>query len=663
MAKRLTRGQELLRQRLVGRGITLSLGAVLSVMAQNGSAAVPPALAAGLGKAASLFVGGKPMAGHVSIGAVALAGGVLRGMTLTKLQIATVMLLGLVTLGAGTAVCLSGGGSAAAPTAATDTSPARPVAMAGTRAVAADDDDEAPAERLRHKLDQLVNLDKGIDANTPLKDALEFLSDRYDLTLVVDEKAFEARGVPKVNEQPVMLPKLVGVRLRAVFRLMLGQIELNNGLVGGIRIKGDALHIVPVEPCEPDDRWLPHSWSRRLLRPVAWNKDIVAGTSLALVFKELAAKYGEPIIIDAKAFQALGVMKPSELTTPDCKLDGQSVALHHVLDLLMEELSNKSYSVHYRVKPEALEITAVKRDSPEETALWKALTVVRERGANQRKVAAYGRKLEKSVTLSKEIPEFTPLRDALEFFADEFDVTLVVDTTAFAALGLLQVEEERVKLLPQKDVPLGALLDKVLEQVRHEDWKAGTIVREEYVEITPKHTNVKERKPLSQKQLAGLWDMLAEKHWQRPVLAGQTLARFPEQALALLQERLQPAPAPDPKQVAEAARWVKELASDRFANRDRAATELAKLGAAAVPALRAALASQPTLDLRTRVESLLAKLEVPLTRERARELRAVHLLEEIGTLEARQILENLAKGARAAWITDRAKDALERLNN
>jgi len=39
-------------------------------------------------------------------------------------------------------------------------------------------------------LEKPINLDKGIDHNTPLKDALEFLSDRFDVTILVDISAF-----------------------------------------------------------------------------------------------------------------------------------------------------------------------------------------------------------------------------------------------------------------------------------------------------------------------------------------------------------------------------------------------------------------------------------------------------------------------------------------
>jgi hypothetical protein len=81
-------------------------------------------------------------------------------------------------------------------------------------------------QNARKSLEKLVNLDKGIDA--PLKDALEFLSDRYNVSLFVDTQAFEALGCQKVEEQPVTLPKMVGVKLSLVLRDLLRQMKMDD---------------------------------------------------------------------------------------------------------------------------------------------------------------------------------------------------------------------------------------------------------------------------------------------------------------------------------------------------------------------------------------------------------------------------------------------------
>lgn len=79
---------------------------------------------------------------------------------------------------------------------------------------------------LRDKLNKPVTLDKGIDPNTPLKDALEFLSDKEDLTIIIDTEAFKAEGLAEVESQAVKLSKMSGVSLGTVLRLLLGQLQV-----------------------------------------------------------------------------------------------------------------------------------------------------------------------------------------------------------------------------------------------------------------------------------------------------------------------------------------------------------------------------------------------------------------------------------------------------
>src|SRR5205814_1501697 len=108
--------------------------------------------------------------------------------------------------------------------------------------------------------------------------------------------------------------------------------------------------------------------------------------------------------------------------------------------------------------------------------------------------------------------------------------------------------------------------------------------------------------------------------------------------------RLRPAPAVDSGRL---ERWLRGLESDRFVERERATTALERLGDAAVPYLRRALAGTPAPETRRRLEHLLEKLE-PLSRtpQRVREVRAVEVLERIGTPGARALLQALAGGGR-----------------
>jgi hypothetical protein len=87
-------------------------------------------------------------------------------------------------------------------------------------------DDPVTLQKIRdmkNKLAKPVTLEEGIAANTPLRDALGFLSDRYDITILVDTQAFKAEGNDTVEETPVRLPKMIGVSLATVLRLLTAQ--------------------------------------------------------------------------------------------------------------------------------------------------------------------------------------------------------------------------------------------------------------------------------------------------------------------------------------------------------------------------------------------------------------------------------------------------------
>jgi hypothetical protein len=164
---------------------------------------------------------------------------------------------------------------------------------------------------------------------------------------------------------------------------------------------------------------------------------------------------------------------------------------------------------------------------------------------------------------------------------------------------------------------------------------------------------------LSQKDLQAAWDDLGDADAIKAYRAIWKMAAAPEQTVPFLQQQLQPASAGDVQQI---ARWVAQLDSDRFADREQAIRELERVGELAEPALRKALDDQPSLELRRRVEGLLQKLDGPVTLpDHLRSLRAIEVLEHIGTPAAQQVLASLAKGAAAARLTREAQAAMARL--
>jgi hypothetical protein len=108
-----------------------------------------------------------------------------------------------------------------------------------------------------------------------------------------------------------------------------------------------------------------------------------------------------------------------------------------------------------------------------------------------------------------------------------------------------------------------------------------------------------------------------------------------------------------------------DLDTNQFAVRESAKQELEKLGEIAAPACRKALEQKPSVEARRRLEALLEKQSREWqnpSSERLRTLRAVEVLEHIGTPEARQVLETLAKGAPEARLTQEAAESLQRLS-
>jgi RNA polymerase sigma factor (sigma-70 family) len=137
------------------------------------------------------------------------------------------------------------------------------------------------------------------------------------------------------------------------------------------------------------------------------------------------------------------------------------------------------------------------------------------------------------------------------------------------------------------------------------------------------------------------------------------LAAAPKQALPLLKGQLKPAPAVDEKRL---ARLIAQLDDDDFEVREKATAELIKIGAAAEPALRKVLEGKVTVEVRQRAQMVLDSLaKVESNPDEIATLRALEVLEQLGTPEARAWLQELAKGASGARLTQEAKAVLRRL--
>jgi hypothetical protein len=136
------------------------------------------------------------------------------------------------------------------------------------------------------------------------------------------------------------------------------------------------------------------------------------------------------------------------------------------------------------------------------------------------------------------------------------------------------------------------------------------------------------------------------------------LTRRGDAAVIVLGERLHPAKAADDTAV---RRWLADLDSERYAARERADAELRKLGESAAPALRRALATATSKEFRFRAERLLKRFADPASDADAlRQVRALAVLETVGTPAAQRVLQALAGGETEARLTREAQAALGR---
>jgi WD40 repeat protein len=167
-----------------------------------------------------------------------------------------------------------------------------------------------------------------------------------------------------------------------------------------------------------------------------------------------------------------------------------------------------------------------------------------------------------------------------------------------------------------------------------------------------------EKTALGAKRLEAHWQELGDGDAAKAYQAILALT-VAQEGVAFLAKKLAPVPSPDAKKVAQ---LILDLNHDRFAVRDRAAAELARLGELVAPDLRKAAKGDASLEMQRRVRQLLDRMEGPVVHpEHLRWLRALEVLEGVGTPEARALLQKLAGGVPGARLTREARASLQRL--
>jgi hypothetical protein len=164
--------------------------------------------------------------------------------------------------------------------------------------------------------------------------------------------------------------------------------------------------------------------------------------------------------------------------------------------------------------------------------------------------------------------------------------------------------------------------------------------------------------PLKKEDLTSAWRDLGEVGGARAYDTILRLAAGPDVTLPFLKTRLRPAAEPDSKHL---ERLVAELDSDHLGVRTRARQELIAVSAVWEPLLRSARTKARSERVRRSLDRILAEPWFKRDAEVLRRVRAVQVLEYIGTREARAVLAQMAKGWALARETRFARVALDRL--
>jgi WD40 repeat protein len=160
-------------------------------------------------------------------------------------------------------------------------------------------------------------------------------------------------------------------------------------------------------------------------------------------------------------------------------------------------------------------------------------------------------------------------------------------------------------------------------------------------------------------KLEALWADLAGSDADAAHQAIATLADYSKDTVTFFQARLQPEAAMDKSRI---LKLIADLDHANFAVRQKATRALERLGGQGKAALEKAQAAPSSPETAKRLGAILKKLEAPASSpDVLRLLRAVEVLERLGTVEARQLLQAYAKGASGSPLTEDAREALKRL--
>ncbi|MFO0965492.1 MAG: hypothetical protein U0793_07885 [Gemmataceae bacterium] len=168
-------------------------------------------------------------------------------------------------------------------------------------------------------------------------------------------------------------------------------------------------------------------------------------------------------------------------------------------------------------------------------------------------------------------------------------------------------------------------------------------------------------KTLSSAELKTAWDDLASAEPAKAEAAFRQLASARQHALGFFKEQIGAIATP-PIDWKRVDALLADLDHPTYGVRERASSELVKIGEFILPALEKYLARKPALEGERRAQKMITRFKDPvLTPERLRCLEAIEILEILKTPESIAVLEEIARDALLPTVRQAARDSVERL--
>jgi RNA polymerase sigma factor (sigma-70 family) len=603
---RLGRARELLRQRLVRRGVGLSAAGVAALLGDNARATVPARLTLDTAHAAFLFTTGNAAA--VSAEAAALSEGVLHAMRVVKLRLVAVILLALGLIGAGAGLALH-------------------AALADNAPVAAEKAKEPPIKAVSDaQLDESVTLGLRWLAKQQTEDGRWLLTDNQfpvagtSLALLPFLRAGEThqeRPRAKYTKNVAKGVKYLLSRQAADGRIL----DENTDSLYNHALATMAL-------CEAYGR----TSDANLRRPAQRALDFIVWAQGANGGWRYQPRQDGDTSVTGYQVEALKLGQLAGLKIPQETWDRATA----YLDKVLRADGGYDYVPGSSNNPPGGNLTATGLlcrqligGKINADAFDKGSKLLKSEPPGQARQGIYYlyRATRVMNLLESEAPDWN--RQVRGYLVPRQE-------QAGADAGSWDVKGERFVQLGRVGITALALL---ILQTAHEPLPPPRDLKADEVEA--------------------LWKDLADDNAFNAGRSMLVLAVAPKQTVPFLEKNLRPVPAGDQKAI---DRWVANLTSNSFDTRQKAAEELEKQGELAVGALERVMASQPPLDLRQRVERLLAKADsIPPGAAQRQTTRAIRVLGRIGTPEAQKVLTSLAGGLEGARITKAAAAALKDL--